>query len=87
VIDLSGRLAAALLGDAGLDDDGRVGRLYETALGRPATAEEVARARGFVARYEAVSTLPAADAAGRRREAWRAVCQALVSSNEFFYIR
>ena len=35
-----------LLDDPRLDDEGRVGRLYEIALGRPARPEEVARARG-----------------------------------------
>ncbi len=87
VIDLSNRLATALLGDPGLDDDGRLARLYQTALGRPATADEIARAGEFLHRFAAISPLPADDAAGRRREAWRAVCQAIVSSNEFFYIR
>jgi len=87
VIDLSGRLGKALL-DAPLpDDDARVARLYETALGRPAAAEEVARAKSFLGRFEAASSLPAGDAPGRRRDAWRALCQAIASSNEFIYIR
>ncbi len=87
VIDLTRTMARELLGRQDCDDAGRLRRLYETAVGRPPTEAETARASAFLARVEAGVGTEGTKDEGRRLSAWQALCQVLVSSNEFFYVR
>ncbi|MBN9517882.1 PSD1 domain-containing protein [bacterium] len=68
------------------DDAARVAAAYERAYSRPPTTEEVARALGFVERYEAGLAGVEPDVAKRRPRAWAAWCQAVFASNEFAYV-
>jgi mono/diheme cytochrome c family protein len=68
------------------DDVGRVRAAYERAYARSATTEEVARAVGFVDRYETGLAGVEADPAKRRPRAWAAWCQMVFASNEFAYL-
>jgi hypothetical protein len=76
-------LAARLFAEA-TDDIGRVRLLHRLAYGRNATAQERDRALLLVSRVEAALPLTAAD---RRRQAWAALCQVVVSANEFIYVQ
>ncbi len=79
-------MAEGLLADNDLSDRTRVTTLYETTLGRPADDREIDRALAFVGQY-------ASDYVGEtsqhdvRRHAWRALCLAVIASNEFIYIK
>jgi hypothetical protein len=61
------------------DDAGRVDRLYRVVYARPPGPREAERALAFLGRY--------AKAANDRGAAWRSLCQTLLASNEFVYLR
>ncbi|WP_437187560.1 PSD1 and planctomycete cytochrome C domain-containing protein [Planctomicrobium sp. SH668] len=67
------------------DDTARIHRLYELALGRPPESHEAERFLRSVQDFiESIQqTDPSADAV---KLAWQIACQAILSSNEFFYI-
>ncbi|MCS7047033.1 MAG: DUF1549 and DUF1553 domain-containing protein, partial [Gemmataceae bacterium] len=70
-----------------LDDGERIAAAYRLALGRPATEKEVERAAAFLADYQAAVGGPAGSEVPARRSAWVSLCQALLASAEFRYIR
>ena len=72
----SANLAGSLLASTA-DDGGRVEMLYWTAYGRAASTAEVARALTFVRQ--------SSDA--ERERAWSWLCQTVLASNEFIYVR
>jgi hypothetical protein len=85
VYDLTRAMAARLTGRPGCDDAGRFRLLYESALGRPPTPSEADRSAAFVA---AVGREAGGAVVGEHcLSAWQALCQVIVSSNEFFYVR
>jgi hypothetical protein len=86
VLKQTRQMAAALLAEPGLDDAGRVARIYEKALGRPPTNRETERALGFVRRLQAEWAVRGADAEERRLRAWQSFCRVLIASNEFVYV-
>jgi hypothetical protein len=79
-------LARGLLADDRLDDAGRIGQLYVSALSRPPTDEETARGLAFIERYRqalAGESLPPDE---QRLRAWQTFCRAILASNEFVYL-
>jgi hypothetical protein len=79
--------AAALLKDAGLDDAGRVERIYRSAYARPPTAGEATAALSLVRSVESLLARDQPSAGRHRLQAWASLCQTVVSANEFVYIR
>jgi hypothetical protein len=74
--DLVADAAAGLAGRVAAEDEAeRVGRLYKIAFGREPSAEEVAADAAFVRDM------------GGGAEAWAALCQVVLASNEFVYVR
>jgi hypothetical protein len=69
------------------DVAGQVRQLYEVAYGRPPSDEEVQRSQTFLSRCEQSLAAAQPDAARRRQQAWTALCQLVLSANEFIYIR
>ena len=67
-------------------DDARIQTMYRKAFGRAATAPEVARASGFIAKITPRLTTLESDAAKRKIRAWQMLAQALFASNEFIYV-
>jgi hypothetical protein len=63
-----------------------IDRLYRTLFSRRPLAEEVERALEFLVRFDKVSGAQGGPAAGEPR-AWAALCQALLGSSEFLYVR
>jgi hypothetical protein len=80
-------LAESLLKDAGLDDAGRVRRLYFKAYGREATDAETAKAIALVREVDRAMQKREANLDRRRLLAWSAVCQVVMSANEFVYVQ
>ena len=76
-------LAKRVLGSADLDDRGRVHLAYRLLLTRSATAKECERAQHYLAEYEAA----AGKETNPRVAAWTSLCQAILASAEFRYIR
>jgi hypothetical protein len=69
----------------------RLERLFVEAYGRPPTADELQRAGEFLTQFEMLVSTPngrtAEQADGVVAQAWQALCQSVVSSSEFVYIR
>ena len=78
VLKTSNDLAARLRGRSSETAEARIQHLYELCYGRPATENEVARAQAFLKQIEAHSNSEAG---------WALLCQSVLSSNEFFYLR
>jgi len=75
----SARALAASLADGCEDEGVRLERVYRRLYGRPPADSERARARRFLD-----SASPAAG--GDRAACWSAMCQSLMSANEFLYL-
>jgi hypothetical protein len=80
----SQKLSARLLKHSA-DDDARIDLAYQLALGRPASAKESERARGYLADYEAAARKDGMS--DPQATAWASFSQALLASAEFRYIR
>jgi hypothetical protein len=77
----------ALVGRLKDSDDSRIAQAYRLALGRPACAAEVERAKHYLADYEAAAGAGGALPANPRTAAWASFCQALLASAEFRSLR
>jgi hypothetical protein len=77
-------LAQRLLGRTEHDDTGRLDLAYRLAVGRPATAKEIERAKRYIVDYAAAMGSVPADG---RAAAWASFCQAILASAEFRYIK
>jgi hypothetical protein len=82
----STKLAANLLADGSFDDARRVSRLYSLAYGRAPFGLELGKSLVFLDRAAALIEDRQPDAAQRRQQAWVALCQAVLSANEFIYL-
>jgi hypothetical protein len=83
VLDAAAHLATNALERGDIDDLGRIRLLYETIYSRPPTPAEAARGVASLARFDR-SLGPGP---GHERAAWQALCQVLLASNEFLYLR
>jgi hypothetical protein len=79
-------LAESLFKEAGLDDAGRVRRLYVKAYCREATDAETAKAIALVGEVERALQKREPNLDRRRSLAWSSLCQVVVSANEFVYV-
>jgi hypothetical protein len=86
VAEQARHLAATLLGDAELDDPGRVRVAYERAYSRPPNSHETARALEFVRRCEETLAAEKLDAKERQLRAWQSLCRVVLAANEFIYV-
>lgn len=70
------------------DPTARIDQLYMEAYGRQATSDEQTRSLAFVSQFAA---LPKAEVKSEgsdpERQAWQLLCQAVVASSEFIYVR
>jgi hypothetical protein len=86
VMQASSDLAERVLA-ASADDAQRIARLYSLAYGREATAAETTAARDFLAAADQALNSKKPDAAKRSRLAWDSLCQTVLASNEFIYVK
>jgi hypothetical protein len=92
VIEQSRALAGRLLAEGDIDDGGRIDRAYQLAFARPATKQELLRGLGSLTDCQAAASdstagQPAAPDADPRLAAWTSLCQAVLASAEFRYLR
>ena len=83
-LECAGRFAERVLVDAGETFTERLGLAYRLAYGRSPTLEETALVRRFVRGFP--ETAERGGGVVDPLSAWRAACQALLSSNEFLYV-
>lgn len=79
-------LAAKLLKDDKLDDDGRVSKIILAALSRPATTRDFQQARQFLSDFKAGLEKGHNDP-DPLTAAWARYCHAILASSEFLYKR
>jgi hypothetical protein len=79
-------LASDLLACATVDDSERTRRLYVRAYGRPPKSAEIERAAAFLARYSRGLAALKPDSREQRVLAWQALCQTILTANEFVYV-
>lgn len=79
MLQASEALAGGLLFNQAGSDEERINRLYEIAYSRRASESESQRAVEFIARFQ--------NELGDRKQAWTSLCQVVLASNEFIYIR
>ena len=80
----SADLAQRLLAISGTDE-ARIRQMYISAFGREATVDDVRDSQAFLA---AVEKGPGDIAAEKRRQrAWECLCQVVLASNEFIYLK
>jgi hypothetical protein len=80
------RLAEVLLSDASHTEEDRLQQACRRILGRPAAPPECSEWTSFLERYQAAASLAGASRERRRRLAWKGLCRALLSSDEFVYV-
>ena len=80
------RLAELVLNDRSRTDQDRLQELCRRILGRSATAAERAEWAAFLDLYQAADSLAGEGRERRTHLAWKGLCRALFSSNEFVYI-
>jgi hypothetical protein len=91
VMDSADALARLVLDQPG-DDAGRIHMAYQRALGRRPTEAETRRALAFIvarpcAALEVHGNTVSEGHATARHQAWALLCQSLLASNEFIYVR
>ncbi|WP_395738830.1 PSD1 and planctomycete cytochrome C domain-containing protein [Prosthecobacter sp.] len=69
------------------DKEARLRAAYRLAFAREATAEEIRRAKNYLTATDAALNSSQQDSTKRERQAWALLCQALMMSNEFIYLR
>ncbi len=80
-------LAKNLLSQATSDSTARIQLLYQRCLGRPATAEEVAQLEQVSQSLPSQLLAEGAAEADLQTAVWSVICQCVLASNEFVYVR
>ncbi|TWU05237.1 Planctomycete cytochrome C [Symmachiella macrocystis] len=87
-IDLTTAMADRLLDADGTRKE-RVTQLFLEAYGRPPTEDELTRADLFLTQFMELTAQEKSsqDNVGGTQQAWQALCQSVISSSEFIYVR
>jgi hypothetical protein len=80
------RLAEVILSGASRADQDRLQEACRRIFGRPAASEECAEWTAFLDLYQAASSSAGEGRERRIHLAWKGLCRALLSSNEFVYV-
>jgi hypothetical protein len=80
------RLAEVILSDASRAERDRLQTACRLIFGRPAASEECAEWTAFLDLYQSASSSAGEGRERRRHLAWKGLCRALLSSNEFIYV-
>ncbi len=79
-------LATRVLARKDLEDSARLKLVYQLAVSRPATAQEIERATGYITDYAAAAS-EEKSITNPQIAAWTSFCQALLASAEFRYVK
>jgi hypothetical protein len=69
------------------DKEARLRAAYRLAFAREATADDIRRAENYLTAADASLNSTQQDSTKREQEPWALLCQALMMSNEFIYLR
>ena len=69
------------------DKEQRLRTAYRLAFAREATADDINRAENFLTSADAALNSSQQDSTKREQQTWALLCQALMMSNEFIYLR
>lgn len=89
VIDLTTAMADRLLDTEGTREE-RITQLFLEVYGRPPTEDELTRADLFLTQFAELTAQEKEDPqgdVGGTQQAWQALCQSVISSSEFIYVR
>jgi hypothetical protein len=84
---VSQRLAELLLSDSNRALSERLQEMCRRILGRPAEPGELSEWASFLGSYQSAAALAGESPERRRRLAWQGLCRAVLSSNEFVYVK
>jgi hypothetical protein len=87
VFDSSKRLALQLAGEELSDDSARIKRAFFKTVSRPPSEREVANLQALLEKLRTAIGPIQADTMNLNVQAWTLLCQTLLCSNEFAYIR
>jgi hypothetical protein len=87
VFDSSKRLALQLASEELSDDSARIKRAFFKTVSRPPSEHEVTNLRALLEKLRTSIGPIQADAMNLNIQAWTLLCQTLLCSNEFAYIR
>ncbi len=81
----SADMAEMLLRNVGTAEESRIHQMYIAAYGREVTPAEITESQAFLNKIaHALETLPVDK---RKKQAWECLCQTILASNEFIYLR
>ncbi len=80
-------LATRLLGEEPESSAARVERLYQLAYSRSPTDAEIAQSDEFLAEVTRELQASAGDSSMSTKQSWEALCQVVLASSEFLYVR
>jgi len=86
VAELTAAMAERLLSEEA-SRESRIDRLFAEAFGRPPTTEELQRTVQFLTNFETLAAQHTEQTDAPATQAWQALCQSVVSSSEFVYVR
>jgi hypothetical protein len=69
-----------------MDDRRRIVRLFELALGRLPTSDEISQATGYLKQYDALTAGKGSSPEERRAAAWASLAQTVFATGEFRYV-
>jgi hypothetical protein len=78
-------LARRAMAETG-DEAARIGFLFESAVGRPASHEEIAQTSQFLSRYTEALAETDSDPASRSLAAWSGLARTMLTRNEFLFV-
>lgn len=87
VIQAAENMATDLLKEYPEDSHGRVGSMFMRSLSRPATAEEVKKFSQAAIIFDRQLAQDGISDNDRAKAVWTSLCQAVLMSNEFLYVR
>ncbi|MBS0204162.1 MAG: PSD1 domain-containing protein [Planctomycetes bacterium] len=87
ILQTSSRMAEKLLGDPSTDDESRIRQMYLVAYGRDAAAAEISESTAFLTRLQTAMESAQPEPQARRKAAWDCLCQTVLASNEFIYLK
>jgi hypothetical protein len=85
VTDAGAGFSKRLLKIGSIED--RIQQAHEIAYGRPASSDDLAKARNFLIAVDGQLASDISDPSQREQRAWSLYCQALMMANEFIYLR
>ena len=80
-------VAARILAESRREDADRIKQAYSIAYGREPSAGEIDESLAFLRKVEDAFSKTEGTYEQHQRSAWNSLCQVILSSNEFIYVK